>query len=248
MSVLVPVNTKAPTPMMHRDVAPLFDELRRRVRFSSGVDFLAVCGDVLRPAGFVSSKDGVANRSWHKTGRAFDYDQSNKALIIVSEPKSGRQYFRTFLLCARQDGSQGQKRVLRHYNGGQTNAFVFDFTAAAEEMGFTRIPAWKGWQKSWNRREFWHYEKRDRLTWDAAMLQLRNKTRSAADRVIGLSDRGEDVAVIQRALSTIGLLPPAEIDGIFGAQTKAAVAEFQRQKGLDSDGLVGPKTRAKLGI
>lgn len=248
MSILVPVKTKAPTAVMHKDVAPLFDELRRRVRLGSGVDFLAVCGDVTRPANFVSSKDGVANRSWHKTGRAFDYDQTNKALIVIGEPKNGKQYFRSYLLCAVQDGTLGTKRLLRHYNGGSSNAYVFDFTAAAEEIGFSRIPAWSGWRWKYNRREFWHYEKRDGLTWDAAMLQLRGKIREPEKRVLGLNDRGDDVSIVQRALNAIGLLPADEIDGIYGSITKGAVEMFQRQKGLPVDGLVGPNTRAKLGI
>jgi peptidoglycan hydrolase-like protein with peptidoglycan-binding domain len=47
--------------------------------------------------------------------------------------------------------------------------------------------------------------------------------------------RGAFVAVVQRALT----LP---VDGIFGAQTEAAMREFQRQAGLVADGIVGPKT------
>lgn len=248
MSVLVPIKTSAPMPLMHESVAPAFDELRRTVRVNSGVDLLAVCGDVTRPAGFVSKKDGVASRSWHKTGRAFDVDQTNKALIVVSEPRKGKQYFRLFLFCGRQDGGLGERRRLQHYNGGSTNGFVYDFTAAAESVGFVRIPAWSGWQTKYNRREWWHYEKRDGLTWDAAMLQLKGKTRPAAERVLGLNDSGDDVLIVQRALNALGLLPANEIDGIFGTITKGSVEMFQRKHGLSADGLVGPNTRKKLGI
>lgn len=248
MSILVKVSTVAGMPLMHPDVAPLFEELRRRVRDKSGRDFLAICGDVSRAADFVSSKDGVANRSWHKTGRAFDYDQTNRSLVIVSDPKAGKQFFRTYLICAKQDGSQGVKRSLKHYNGGSPNAYVFDFTAEAEALGFQRIPAWSGWQKSYNRREFWHYEKRDGLTWDDAMLQLRGKARKSTEMVIGLSDRGENVKAVQRKLNLLDLLPLNEIDGIFGAKTQAAVKAFQLKSGLSVDGLVGPLTRAKLGV
>lgn len=38
------------------------------------------------------------------------------------------------------------------------------------------------------------------------------------------------------------------VDGINGAATKAAVKEFQRRSGLQADGIIGAKTRAKLGI
>jgi N-acetyl-anhydromuramyl-L-alanine amidase AmpD len=41
---------------------------------------------------------------------------------------------------------------------------------------------------------------------------------------------------------------PGEVDGAFGEMTKAAVISFQRSVGLKDDGIVGPKTRAALGL
>jgi hypothetical protein len=38
------------------------------------------------------------------------------------------------------------------------------------------------------------------------------------------------------------------VDGIKGSATTAAVKEFQRRSGLVADGIIGPKTRAKLGV
>lgn len=180
MSVLVKISTKAGDARMRPAAAAKFEELRKKVAAGSGIDFLAVCGDVLRPANFKSSKDGVADRSWHKTGRAFDYDQTSKALIIVSEPRNGKQYFRTYLRCADQSGKLGVKKTLRDYRGGSTNSYVFDFTAAAEALGFKRIPAWTGWQTHYNRREFWHYQFDEGLSWDVAMRQLMSKVRDGS--------------------------------------------------------------------
>lgn len=51
--------------------------------------------------------------------------------------------------------------------------------------------------------------------------------------------RGSVVILIQQALH---LLP----DGIFGNQTEEAVKEFQKEKGLKPDGIVGPSTMSKL--
>lgn len=247
--ILVPVKTKTPNPAMAKmrpEAARRFNKLREQVYIESGVDFLAICGDVLRPANFKSNKDGVAMRSWHKTGRAFDYDQNSSAIVLVSEIRGGRQYFRTYLKCARQDGAFGVKKTVKDKRGYSVTAYLYDFTAAAEAIGFERIPAWNGWQRSYNRQEFWHYQFDEGLTWDAAMLQLRGKARPTTDEVLGLNDRGESVRVVQLKLADLGELPKSEVDGVFGAKTKSAVAAFQRKNSLEADGLVGPATRAKL--
>ncbi len=53
--------------------------------------------------------------------------------------------------------------------------------------------------------------------------------------------------LIQQALAALGF-NPGPIDGIFGSKTAAAVAAFQRVRGLVMDGEVGPQTAAALGI
>ncbi len=59
--------------------------------------------------------------------------------------------------------------------------------------------------------------------------------------------RGQEVIAIQSRLSALGYYT-GKIDGIFGSATKAAVINFQNDKGLSSDGIVGSKTLAALGI
>lgn len=53
--------------------------------------------------------------------------------------------------------------------------------------------------------------------------------------------KGYDVWLLQHALNLA-------IDGIFGPLTDEAVREFQKENGLQVDGIVGPKTWAVLGI
>lgn len=243
---LVKLNVTAPMPFMHRDAAEVFSRLRNAVAAGAGFDFLGRCGDIYRSPDFVSSKDGVANRSWHKTGRAFDYDQDSNKLVLVSEIIGGKQFFRTYLRCSQQDGSLGKILSVKDMRGYNVNAYLFDFTAVAESVGFRRIPAWNGWKTHYNRREFWHYQFDEGLSWDAAMLQLKGKSRPSAEQVVGLNDRGEDVRLIQAKLSELGFLPAKEVDGVFGAKSQAAVAKFQSKNGLDADGIVGPATREKL--
>ncbi len=57
--------------------------------------------------------------------------------------------------------------------------------------------------------------------------------------------RGEDIGDLQRRLGALGF-DPGRADGIFGPRTAAAVAEFQRNVGLTSDGISGPDTVAAL--
>jgi len=59
-----------------------------------------------------------------------------------------------------------------------------------------------------------------------------------------IGSTGEIVCQIQKALAGAGL--KVIVDGIFGVITEEAVKEFQRQKGLTPDGIVGPATLARL--
>jgi N-acetylmuramoyl-L-alanine amidase len=57
--------------------------------------------------------------------------------------------------------------------------------------------------------------------------------------------QGDDVAEVQRRLSGLGF-DPGGVDGIFGDSTHVALAEFQRNVGLLTDGICGPLTLAEL--
>jgi len=57
---------------------------------------------------------------------------------------------------------------------------------------------------------------------------------------------GPKVAAVQVALKRIGLYN-ATVDGVRGPMTKAAIARFQRRRGLAVDGVVGPQTRSAFG-
>jgi uncharacterized protein (TIGR02594 family) len=61
-----------------------------------------------------------------------------------------------------------------------------------------------------------------------------------ADRILRFGDRGSDIQAIQRALARLGY----DLTGTsnYGANTRAAVADFQASHGLEVDGEVGPET------
>lgn len=64
-------------------------------------------------------------------------------------------------------------------------------------------------------------------------------------RVLQLGSREQAVTQLQRQLQQLGFYAGAT-DGIYGPQTKAAVAQFQRSKGLQPDGVVGVNTWTAL--
>lgn len=57
---------------------------------------------------------------------------------------------------------------------------------------------------------------------------------------------GIDVKVVQARLQKFGYSILA--DGVYGPKTTTVVKQYQHNHGLDADGVVGPLTRARLGI
>ncbi len=62
-----------------------------------------------------------------------------------------------------------------------------------------------------------------------------------ADTVLRPGDSGEEVVALQQALIELGY-DPGQPDGDYGAATEEAVASFQQDQGLESDGVAGPTT------
>ncbi len=58
--------------------------------------------------------------------------------------------------------------------------------------------------------------------------------------------QGDEVRQVQQALVKAGF--NIQVDGFFGNDTDKAVKQFQQQKGLTADGIVGAETRRVLGI
>ncbi|ABB15012.1 peptidoglycan recognition protein family protein [Carboxydothermus hydrogenoformans] len=59
--------------------------------------------------------------------------------------------------------------------------------------------------------------------------------------LIKLGDKGSQVIEVQKMLKQLGFLKD-KVDGVFGANTEAAVKSFQRTKQIAIDGIVGPVT------
>jgi hypothetical protein len=169
------MDVEAGMPFLRKGIpADTFRLLRQKVKDEAGFDFLNIFGDMMRsrsykpPAGSV----GIAIQSRHQCGDAFDYNQGNPNLVVVREDVGGHTYFRTYLRCAKQDGSMGTLRVVTTYRGSKVRSYLYDFTEAAGSLGWHRIPAHKGWTptgKNYKKMEFWHYQNTEGKSWQQAM-------------------------------------------------------------------------------
>lgn len=65
-------------------------------------------------------------------------------------------------------------------------------------------------------------------------------------RTLSFGIKGDDVTELQKFLISQGALTPDSATGYFGRLTEAAVRQFQSTHGLETVGIVGPKTRALL--
>jgi hypothetical protein len=244
--------------------AQMFVALRNKVIREAGFDFLSRFGDIMRGRDFVTNKPGASNTSRHKCGDAFDYNQGETRLKLVKEPRDDRMYWRTYLLCAKQDGSQGERLVISDerlvpQSASATPKFYYDFTSAAEALGWHRIRAQQGWQSVSTKKEFWHYqltegytfeEALDLLYGDAASVpvqpdypSLESGDRDNADQV----NVRRDVRQLQAQLYLLKLLTPLqEVDGKFGSKTEVAVRAFQETSGLPVTGIADEATRRLL--
>jgi TolB protein len=174
-----------------------FNALQSRVWEETGYDFLGTISEAFRHIAFANKASAYG--SWHKAGRAFDtlFDFHNTAgeslLEVVREDMSGGTYWRLYLRCAQQDGSQGEpikvnpwdfsyqaRAVENPGKGGKLkpipNGYYVDFTALAQEYGWDRISAHDvedfNWTWHFKAVEYWHHERRDGLDWYQAMLEV----------------------------------------------------------------------------
>lgn len=79
-----------------------------------------------------------------------------------------------------------------------------------------------------------------RAAWDGALIAYRPIP--GLEVPLGKGDKGEQVKVLQEALSKMELLTDSMIDGIYGARTAAAIVLVQKQCSLDPTGHLDDET------
>lgn len=190
---LVPLdNVRAADPRLSDRVDEAFVGLRNVTARAAGWDFLYQLDNALvaLDAPPPPSQD---YSSWLKTGRAFDVSRAEDYgwAKITREDYGFRTYWRVWLLAAVQDGSLGEPLRRPPWNlaargsgrpapydaGGEYFAvmppgYFIDFTALAEDYGWTRVPAESNWRQFYPGTLYWRFEHRDGLDWLSAMREV----------------------------------------------------------------------------
>ncbi len=164
------LDVSAPHPYLAPGAVGSFNRVRSQVLAASGVDYLGRIDEAFRGIGYRTTKPGVADRSWHKAGRAVDVMQllsvgGRQGVVFIRDPARAGLW-RVLLRCARQDGALGRWYAAATTQGRGPAAYYVDVTAIFEREGWQRIPGNRGVT------EAWHYEYHGGLTWRGAMLQL----------------------------------------------------------------------------
>lgn len=193
--LLFEVDIDAPAPYLNDKVDQSFSALRQRIIDEAGWDFL---GRVDNMFDALASKPlpGEPADSWNKAGRAFDFYYRypisfDPQVEIVREDRGNETYWRVYLKTALQDGTQGEPLRQRpwdfqarygedpHYydQGGKWKeeppvGYFVDFTALAEDYGWTRVPGAQNWRTYFQGIRYWHFENRQGLTFDEALLEI----------------------------------------------------------------------------
>ncbi|MBL7200442.1 MAG: PD40 domain-containing protein [Anaerolineae bacterium] len=182
-------------PWLSDRVDDSFRAMRQRIVAETGHDFLTHLSDAWRAVSFDSSRS--AYTSWHKAGRAIDTlmdylspDRRQRWLEVALEPGGGEIYWRLYLRCEAQDGSQGMPLRARPWDvtagaranlrGGRRkpvpNGYYVDLTDLMAQYGWLPIAAHDHpdfhWHNNFVALEYWHFQKTEGLAWYDAMLEL----------------------------------------------------------------------------
>jgi len=104
---------------------------------------------------------------------------SRSSLFLSPEWRAGRLFWRLYLRAARQDGRMGEPLAAPVFDVSNRRllpppaGYFVDFTALAAAHGWNRIAAQERETFDWRTQplalEYWHFERRDGLSWYQAM-------------------------------------------------------------------------------
>ncbi|MBI9048250.1 MAG: PD40 domain-containing protein [Anaerolineaceae bacterium] len=189
---VVPLNNvSAPYPFIHDLADESFDRLRKTVSKQTGWDTLNSLENAFIPITVPS--EIWNNENWFYTGRAIALNTSPMDagwMTIVKEENNGKIYWRMYLKCRYQDGSQGKPLKVRPFNldarlignpeiydqGGMLTdipeGYWIDFTELAYRYDWERIPASIQWETYYPAARFNIFIFKQSIDWSHAMLEI----------------------------------------------------------------------------
>ena len=232
-------------PRLNAAVVGSYRAWREEVYEKTGWDYLGQLSDAFRIPGYISRKH-YGYLTWHKTGRAVDLrlelldEEGRDQLLAVREDIGERTYWRLFIRCRAQDGSQGRPLTQRSWvfwfvldkekepeayeAGGRPTSipsgYYEDFTAIARRHGWNRITAFEEEDYDWRwdsiGLEYWHYQNTAGLTWYQAMQQIypEETLQRFLNWELCLKERGQTEDVLQA--KGVPAPPDAHIPGLSG--------------------------------
>ncbi len=181
---------------IHRDFNLAVDKVKRLTGIDLGLDF----GNIFRQLSH-GGGNGSDAFSWHKTGRAVDFDQGKfgKAIFEPESRKIGdetRQFWKIYLPYKDNKATidqiaEADRKYIKTFSDEEVKATKYktgkprkvggvyplhiDFRSILHEYGFHEIPAHRDWKSNQKKQEWWHFEKRGGLTWWQAMLEVHSR-------------------------------------------------------------------------
>jgi len=186
---------QVPGPYLNDRVDDSFLALRQRVMDDIGWDFVGALNKMWEPLD-APPPPGLDAQSWNKAGRAFDIIPELNAgftpmVEVVREQDGAKTWWRVYVRTQRQDGSLGEPLLCRPWNfqarysgntsdyedGGRLKetippGYYVDFTQLAADYGWERVPADSTWRTNFPATLYWHFQKRQDLDWETAMLEI----------------------------------------------------------------------------
>jgi peptidoglycan hydrolase-like protein with peptidoglycan-binding domain len=137
---------------------------------------------------------------------------------------------------------------------GDYGAKVTQIQQRLQELGYFQADA-TGYYGDYTTSAVKHFQRQNGLKEDGvvgsqteAALQATYPATPEPDTqpTVRRGDRGATVLRVQRQLSSLKYFDYRNMDGVFDAETEKAVSQFQRDRGLKVDGVVGLKTHTTL--
>jgi TolB protein len=184
-------NVSAPYPYLHDLANESFENMRYHMAQKSGWDVLNTLENAFIP--ITVPTEIWHNENWFYTGRAISISSSaiNAGWMIISkEELFGKVYWRVYLKCRYQDGSQGKPLKIRPFDlsarssgdpeiydqGGQfiqiPDGYWVDFTDLAYRYEWERLPASIQWETYYPSARYSIFIFKQNIEWDNAMREI----------------------------------------------------------------------------